>query len=62
MEVYKKYKELNKLRNSYILGFYVRNLDYDEIVEQLEIVKEDLRILTEFKKKAVNGEVKGYGY
>ena len=62
MEVYKEHKELKKLKNSYILGFYVRNFDYNEIIKRMEIVEDDLRRLIQFKKNIIEGRVKGYGY
>jgi len=57
----KEYRELKKLKNSYILG-YTCNTSYDTIIRKLKLTEESIARLNQFKKKILNEEVDGYGY
>ena len=57
-------KELDKytsLKNSYIIGNYCP-MDYELIISKIRIIKSDIKRLSDFKKKIIENEVKGYGY
>lgn len=60
-ELSNQYSELKKLKNSYILG-YQCNLDYDVLINQMNIVKESISKLSEFKTKILEKKVSGYGF
>lgn len=60
-ELLKEYKQLNTLRVSYILGYYV-NVEYDEIIRKMSIVEDDIKQLNKFKKNILEKRIDGYGY
>ena len=58
----KEHDELNRLKNSYVVGNYVGNIEYKDIINRLEVIKEDINNLIQFKKRILGMRVEGYGY
>jgi len=57
-----KYYELKKIYNSYLKGYYCRDIDYDFLLKKLDLVKHNISRLVQFRNKIINGEVDGYGF
>ena len=60
-ELLKQYELLKIMKNSYVLGYYC-NVDYDNVIKQLSVIKESIKRLIEFKCKILDKKVDGYGY
>lgn len=62
-ELQKKKNELVKLKTSYIVGNYVGNMSYDELIMKITIIKKDINRLLRFKTRIVeNKRSEKYGY
>lgn len=61
-ELTNELNKLKRLKNSYILGHYVGDVKYEDIIKKLDIVNSDISRLVKFKNRVLNKEVDGYGY
>lgn len=60
-ELENEYAKWKKLRDSYMLGNYCP-IEYNTIILQLDVIKQSMNELNNYKNKILNGEIDGYGY
>lgn len=53
---------MDRLRISFVLGYYTGDFQYDDIIRKMTIIENDIKTLNTFKRNVLEKRIDGYGY